>query len=174
MQGDLQNKKLEVRIKIFGVMVLLASGIWTLFKWRDDRKQEVNRYVFEKQTTLYFEATKIAATIANSEDIAAVSAAKERFNELFYGDLVVVEDRRIELAMIAFLNCANTPTNKQCERPAIRQDGRPLKQGEQEIGAANLQNLSLDLAACVRTALEKNRGILFTNQFNPNTKCPYD
>src|SRR5580698_7105362 len=87
---------------VVGILAALVGGVFALWKYRKDQIRELNAFIFQKQADLYFEASKCAATIATSADPAVVDAAKARFDELYYGELVVVEDRRVELAMIAF------------------------------------------------------------------------
>ncbi len=182
MQGDVQSRKLEMRIKVLGLMALLASGAWTLYKWRDDRKvdvehrvQELNRVVFEKQTTLYFEASSAASTIATSDDEATKKAAANKFYELYFGELVIVEDRRVELAMIQYSRCLNL-NRDGCERTVLS-DFRGTNFSDDKIHKlppATLQNLSLELSACMRSALEFDRGIDFGKLSDPISTCPYD
>lgn len=136
----------------------------------DSHEKELNAYVFERQTDLYLEAARNAATIATSADAKpdpkAVDDAKRRFKQLYWGDLVVVEDRRIEIAMIVFEDCMD---NNHCTR-----EGRPVKKDLQP-DTATIQNFSLELAACIREGLEKDRHIDFgTLTGKLSTVCPYD
>jgi hypothetical protein len=131
MLGDLETKKRDMRLKVWGLIVVLASGGWTFYKWRDDRAidekhriQELNRFVFEKQTNLYFDAAQAASTIATSTDENAKATAKNKFYQMYFGGMVIVEDRKVELAMIQFGRCMNMQPNK-CDRSVTTdQDGK--------------------------------------------------
>jgi hypothetical protein len=184
---DAVVKRWDLVVKIVGLGALIASGIWTLYKFREDRQvdlrnraeevrrdeaarsKELNSFVFQRQTELYFEAAKIAATIATSKDPKSVSEAKLRFNQLYFGEFVIVEDRRVELAMIAFYSCT---LNDDCSRRRVDQHNNPINGGQ--IDREPIENLALDLSACIRDALEQDRGIQFGNLAPAETKCPYD
>jgi hypothetical protein len=180
-------KRWDLVVKIVGLIALIASGIWTLYKFREDRQvdlrnrtdqvnrdqaarsKELNSFVFQKQTELYFEATKVAATIAISQDPKILADAKLRFNQLYFGEFVIVEDRRVELAMISFYLCA---FNNGCSRRTVDQHNKLID--SQAVTGQPLQDLALDLSACIRDALEQDRGIQFGNIAPAETLCPYD
>jgi hypothetical protein len=124
------HRQWDIIFKWFSLVAVLAGASWTVYKYRDDRqvdldhqkqatasaeesrKHELNSYIFQHQATLYFDTARAAATIAtaispkgeNKKFISAktLNDAQERFSQLYWGELVVVEDRRVELAMIAF------------------------------------------------------------------------
>lgn len=183
----------DLIFKWISLCALMISAIWTYYKYRDDRRidlthrqqevakdvadkqKELNSFIFQRQANLYFDAARTAATLAKSADPKRLSEARERFNELFYGELVVVEDRRVELAMIAFHRCLPF-SGEKCERPLknqFKQDICPKKQFE-TYQAPVLSNLSLELAACTRAALQDDRKIQFGNQADATTSCPYN
>jgi hypothetical protein len=119
------------------------------------------------------EAARAASTLAISSDPTKIEAATTRFRELYFGELVVVEDRRVELAMIAFESCLE---QTGCIRRDHDQHGNLLTAETlaTKYGPAIRTNLSLELSACIRTALQQDRGIQFGNTANAQTTCPYD
>jgi hypothetical protein len=183
----------DLIVKIVGLVALVASGLWTLYKFRADRRvdlehqaeaqkteaklraDELNRFVFERQAGLYFEAAQAASTIATSNNKAEKKTAGDEFYELYFGQLVVVEDRRVELAMIEFSRCLNQ-NGANCSRTIkTNQDEKPLPpELVAQLGPATLDNLSLELAACMRSSLKADRGIDFGKLIDPVSRCPYD
>lgn len=183
----------DLIVKIVGLIALLASGLWTLYKFRADRRvdldrqfqaqqteaklraDELNRFIFERQAGLYLEAAQAASTIATSNNKAEKKAANNKFYELYFGQLVVVEDRRVELAMIEFSHCLNK-NGVGCSRTIkTNQDEKPLSPDlVARLSAATLDNLSLELAACIRSSLKADRGIDFGKLIDPVSHCPYD
>jgi hypothetical protein len=94
---------------------------------------------------------------------------------LYWGELVVVEDRRVELAMINFGRCVDLG-GKDCFR-LVKDDenGNPIPAERLALlGPRLIDNFSLELAACIRSALKKDRGIDFGKLADPRSDCPYD
>ncbi len=183
------HRKWDVIFKWFGLLVVLGSAWWTVHKYREDRSNEAmqleaartkeqNAFVFQHQATLYFDASRAAATLATSNDGKALKDAGERFRQLYWGELVVVEDRRVELAMIAFQRCLISKAKDKgadCERSPVNQRGQSID--IEKLNAEvppTLQDLSLEIGACMRTALQQGRGISFGKVEPAITTCPYD
>jgi len=147
----------------------VASFIWGIWVWRDksekelvqarieekrladeaerlaeSRRIEATKPFLERQLTLYVEASQVAAKIATSTDVNEVTEAKQRFWELFWGELALVENKAVEAAMMDL-------------RDAIR-DGEPREELEQR---------SLALAHTCRISLDESWGInAWTNDAN--------
>jgi hypothetical protein len=188
-----RQREWDIRLKAIGLLVLVASGSWTLYKFRSDRqvdiehqkqaaildaeakKQELNKYIFERQAALYFEASQDAGILANSRDPKRLAEARDRFAALVNGEMTIVEDRRIELAMFTFRDCLDSIENKQpCKRYGTNQKGSELdKDLIKWLGNADLPGLADDLSACIRDALQENRGIQFSNRVDNKAVCPY-
>jgi hypothetical protein len=81
----------------------------------DAKEQEFRKPFWEKQLHLYFDASEAASTLATSTDKRRIESAQERFWQLYWGPLAVVEDAgldleddkdaKVEAAMVAFGNC---------------------------------------------------------------------
>jgi hypothetical protein len=164
----------DIRFKVGGAFVVIVSALWTLHTYNDARTKEQNSYIFQRQAALYFDAAQTAATIAISKDPQKLAPALERFNELYAGEMVIVEDRRVELAMIAVHNCL--PDNaKMCVRPTKNQNNKDIDAKKLELlGQESLYEFSLELAACTRNALQDDREISFGKVQPAKTVCPYD
>src|SRR6185503_15691410 len=90
----------------------------------------------ERQFKLYNEASQVASIIATSDDKAEVKKATKRFWELYYGELALVENKKVEDAMIAL--------------------GKAI---EAESDREELKGRSLELAHACRYSLDKSWGI---------------
>ena len=62
----------------------------------------VRNKFLERQTDLYFEASGLASRIATNTSEQDVQEAIVRFNEIYWGELAVVEDSIVEPAMVDF------------------------------------------------------------------------
>jgi hypothetical protein len=154
---DASHNKWDITFKWFGLIAVISGAFWTYFTFQanrftdrqhqlesenrdlNTRMAELNSFIFQRQTDLYFDAARSAAAIATSRNNNEVAAAKERFEQLFWGKLVVVEDRRVEEAMISFRDCAEA-NNVNCTRRDIDQYGnkRDTSYDQQLYGAAIL------------------------------------
>jgi hypothetical protein len=85
---------------------------------------------------LYTTASTAAATLATSDDQTERTAALKRFWSLYWGELALVEDRRVEQAMVKF--------GEGLKRNADREE---------------LQQLSLALAHACRDSLGASWGV---------------
>lgn len=129
-------------------------------KRNDEAKErEFRKPFWEKQITLYFEASTAAAKIATlPRDHKESKEAEERFWQLYWGPLVLVEDNDVKNAMIAYGNCLNGLT-KECRS----EDSQP----------SQLQSLSLDLANKFRASIGTSWDIRFDNLYiQDNTPKP--
>jgi hypothetical protein len=95
--------------KIAATVGAVAGGLWAVFVYRQARKTEAKTAALaakqpflSKRLELYSEATGYAAVIAVSNDRGQVAAAKEKFWNLYWGPMAVIEDKTVERAMIAF------------------------------------------------------------------------
>jgi hypothetical protein len=131
--NESRHRTWDIRIKVVGLVALLASGWWTIYKFRDDRRidlqhqedarkhdelarrSELNSYIFQRQANVYLDAVKAAATIATSSDHKAQQEARERYDELYDGEIKVLADNRVFAAMSAFKVCIDhVDSHGQC------------------------------------------------------------
>lgn len=127
-----------------------AWGVWQYFRSeRHKREQlknererdahhrriEATRPFLERQLQFYLEATRVAAIIAVSKEENAVCAATHRFKELFWGELALVEDEKVEIAMLEFKSAL-----------------------DRDLPADELEQMSLGLAHACRDSLAKSWG----------------
>ncbi|MEM8878198.1 MAG: hypothetical protein AAGD23_10055 [Pseudomonadota bacterium] len=135
------SEKLIGQARLF-VIVLLAAVLFTLWSVFNSLWSG-SRYASE----LYYQA-KLSACLDTSRTVAAMAAATTpqelnqhipRFEQLYFGELILFEDQSLEFSMIAF-------------RDAIGQLARmddPDKTWSQATAEVNLQNLAVRVShAC--------------------------
>jgi hypothetical protein len=143
----------ELTFKILSVLGALGSFIWGVYVWRDrsqqellaanaerDRSAETRRIeatkpFLERQLALYTEATRVAASIATTDDPGERKKSTGRFWQLYWGELALVEDEEVERLM------------KQIGDTLASEDRNKLAQ------------LSLRLAHACRSSLDRSWGI---------------
>jgi hypothetical protein len=115
-----QPSRFESGLKLLSPFLAVAAFFWGIYTYRDTAQQqlaraeaeaqrtaetrriEATRPYLDKQLTLYTEATKVTATIATSPDSDEIDKATQRFKELYWGELALVERSAVARAMVAF------------------------------------------------------------------------
>ncbi len=166
-------KEWEVVIKGVGAVAAIGTVIYGLVVYLDqrqdqidDRKLEIAQKVLEnqalerksktiflkKQFELYVEAVSVVSRLANSNHYENRKDDLQRFWQLYWGDLGMVEDPKVEKAMVAVGEILRI------------EDENPL--ADQMSG---LKKASLDLSHCVSKSLEASWGVKF-----PTRQCEYE
>jgi hypothetical protein len=127
-------------LSIFGAVVAFGWGVIQFFASHsiqvETRRIEATKPFLERQLKLYTDATQAAATLATSKTPEELELAKRKFWSLYWGELALVEDKRVEAAMVQF--------------------GRSLETGNT---GQQLQRYSLALAHACRDSLADSWGV---------------
>jgi hypothetical protein len=91
----------------------------------------------ERQLKLYTEATQVVAIIATSDNREKLREATDRFWQLYWGELAMVEDRQVEKAMKQLGDALSSSSTDKNDK----------------------EQLSLRLAHACRVSLDKSWGI---------------
>ena len=133
-------ERIEPWIRLLTLVGAVVAFGWGVFQFissqhaqAETRRVEATRPYLDRQLTLYTEATQAAATLATSQQEDELVAARKRFWSLYWGELALVEDKRVEAAMVLF--------------------GRKLEQGATGM---ELRPLSLQLARACRDSLAES------------------
>lgn len=89
-------------LPLLGALVAAGTFLFAIIQWAAARRLEASKPFLEKQLQLYGEAVRTTVAIATAPDGDAKDAASRRFEELFWGELALVEDKDVESAMLAF------------------------------------------------------------------------
>lgn len=148
------NVDLEKTLKVFALVGAVGSFLWGVFVWRDDRQREresakeeqvrlaearrieSTKPFLERQLKLYTEATEAASILSTTNDKVKREKAQERFWQLYWGELAMVENKDVEAAMKHMGDALNSSASQ-----------------------GTLQRLSLDLARACRISLDSSWGI---------------
>jgi hypothetical protein len=171
---DNKYRSWKIAFKWIGLVGVIVSGLWAVHKYSEDKAKEQNSFVFQHQASLYWDVSRVAASLAASRDEKTRKEAEERFLQLFYGELAGVEDRRVELATIAFDKCWES-NGKTCEREGENQYGQKIDLGKLRAKAQpTIEYLALEIGACTRSALVETRKVEFGKMEPVFATCPYD
>ncbi|MCH8090747.1 MAG: hypothetical protein IID53_16525 [Proteobacteria bacterium] len=166
-------KEWEVVIKGVGAVAAIGTVLYGLLVYLDqrgnqitNRRLEIDQKVLEnqalvrkskmiflkKQFELYIEAVSVVSRLANTNHYENRKDDLQRYWQLYWGDLGMVEDPKVEQAMIAVGKILMT------------EDKSPLADK-----MSRLKNASLDLSHCVSKSLEASWGVQF-----PTRRCKYE
>jgi hypothetical protein len=136
-------QNLETWIKALSFLGGAIAFCWGVFQFiatqsaqAETRRIEATKPFLERQLKLYTEATQTTAMLATSNKTEELDAARGKFWSLYWGELALVEDKKVEAAMV--------------------QLGRALERGE--VGL-QLQQYSLALAHACRDSLAASWGV---------------
>jgi hypothetical protein len=92
-----------------GAVGLFAWGVVQFFAAQraqsQTRRIEATKPFLERQLNLYTQITQAASTLATETFVQEVDAASKIFWTLYWGELALVEDSRVEAAMVEFGRC---------------------------------------------------------------------
>lgn len=120
--SDKENSKPGTLLRTISPLLAVAVFFWGIYTYHDTSTRQLEEQVasekrtsetrrieatlpyLRKQLELYIEATQVTATLATSDDSQAIDEATKRFNELYWGELALVEHAAVEKAMNIFRN----------------------------------------------------------------------
>ena len=105
-------------LTLLGAVVTFGWGVYQFISNQRDqaetRRIEATRPFLDRQLHLYTEATRVAATLATASSADQLATARARLWSLYWGELALVEDKRVEAAMVQL--------GRAIERGAIGED----------------------------------------------------
>ena len=103
------NPSLERYVKIGSIMIAVATFVFGVVQFSANQKArlaqaetEARKPYLERQLQLYADASRAAATLATASDPKTLAEARQRFFQLYWGELAMVEDLAVDKAMHEF------------------------------------------------------------------------
>jgi hypothetical protein len=115
-----RDQSLERYVKIASILIAVATFVFGVVQFsanerakrveqaRQDRVELAQKEAaakkpyLDRQLQLYADAARSAAVLATSSDQNKLNEARARFLELYWGELAMVEDRDVDIAMHEF------------------------------------------------------------------------
>ena len=85
-----------------GLAVTFATLVFGIYQYHSTKREEFRQAFWQKQYETYKEVTEIAAAIAIADDLDAVKEERERFWQLYWGSMAIIENRNVFDAMVEF------------------------------------------------------------------------
>jgi hypothetical protein len=118
--APMNRESVELGLKLatlVGAAVTFAWGVYNFTESQrgqaETRRIEATKPFLDRQLTLYTSATQAAATLATSSDEAERAGALKRFWSLYWGELALVEDQRVEAAMVRIKDALASNASKE-------------------------------------------------------------
>jgi hypothetical protein len=100
-------------LAVLALIGIAAVAIWVVYVFFSEGTRSSAQKYYDLKIQLCGDAAKAAAQIATSENGDVIKAAAFRFDELYWGELVLVEDTSLESAMVQFRHLiADTQTGE--------------------------------------------------------------
>jgi hypothetical protein len=92
----------ERGLALLAVIGVSAAVTWIVYVFFSEGTRYSAQKYYDLKLALSVDAAKTAAQIATSDNADVIRAAATRFDELYWGELVLVEDRVLEGEMVDF------------------------------------------------------------------------
>lgn len=103
---ELKLKRNELRVKIIGIVLTMATIIFSLFQYfhklSNENSMEFKRNIWKKQIEVYTQACKYAGLIAVNPNGEGSKENIKSFQALYWGEIIMFEDTKVEEAMKEF------------------------------------------------------------------------
>jgi hypothetical protein len=169
--ADVTYKHREFILKLVGGLFVLIGAVVGLVEYGVSIKKEIafkeidiegeeNRSLLNRQFELYFEASRLAAAIATeknpktAKDQTQLAADKQGFETLYYGPMVIVEersDKTISPATVPSVDQGKYTADGDVERRMVEFHRCVFDNGND----CDARNLALALADSCRISLAK-------------------
>ena len=152
-----QSNYWSLLLEVFKLIALISAGAFGLWQYSNTASRQFEAPLWEKQIQLYFSASDSAAQIAfRPITDAKWQDSRIQFWTLYNGSLTLVEDRKVEAAMVHFGQVLFDLENFIAVK--TRLGASESKQGADVDGhiaetQKKLQTLSLDLSFACRDSL---------------------
>ena len=174
-----------------GLAAIGAVGV-SLFQYLDQRKDEIaqrdleivtqdrqsKQKFLDKQFELYTEAITVVSRLATRGEYEGREKDRDRFWQLYWGELGMVEDLQVERAMIQVgialsaseaLIASEAPGAGLAQKTDLAQKTSEAPEASEVPNAKDaLEKSSLDLSRCISKSIEVNWGVKLKTGI-----CPY-
>ena len=154
------HRKWGIWIQAVSLFAIAVSGVFAFVRYFDTTQREFQQPLWNQQVSVYFEASRVAAQLANAERREDRDELADRFWELYRGPMCIIEDVRVEEAMVQFGAALVDLQNferavDELSRKKLEPDPRTSMKGRIREAHAKLSSLSLRLAWACRDSLNE-------------------
>jgi hypothetical protein len=92
----------DLWLKTLALIGAIFAAFWTYYTYKETKQREFYTQYWNHKFTLFEETSKVASTLATTTKADEFHKARERYFELFYGRLSLVEGGGVKKAMEEF------------------------------------------------------------------------
>jgi len=118
-----EGQKWDVTMKIVGACAVFVGVVVGLYQYIDKAGMESRKPFLERQLVYYLDASSQAAILATSSDAKEINSAAAAFWRLYWGPLLVVEDKAVADAMVQLGRCLQERDidKTRCDQNSLKQ-----------------------------------------------------
>lgn len=133
-------------VRAITLMIAVLGFIYGIYQFTVQNERQYKQKIYESQLELYKQVMDLSSNIATSHyserDSTSFKGTSRRFDQLFFGQMLLFEDTGVEKAMIAFKIVKDDYISK---RPEVTID--------------TVQNVCFKLGYACRNSLQKTWGL---------------
>jgi len=99
-----KRETIKVWLDCFAKLTLVVAAIYAVWQYSDTKTKEYQSPIWDVQIKTYAELSRIVSRLTNEFDTLEWEKDKRRFYELYWGEMILVEDSEVEKAMVEFGN----------------------------------------------------------------------
>jgi hypothetical protein len=92
----------DIILKALTLVGTLVAAAWAVHTYADTKEKEFYTAFWNNKLALFVETSSVASTMATTTSIDEFNKAREKYWELFYGRLSLVEGKSVKAAMESF------------------------------------------------------------------------
>ena len=105
----------EQGLALLALLGIGATVIWIVYVFFSEGTRYAAQQYYDLKNRLCVDAAKSTAQMATSRNADTIRVAAVRFEELYWGELVLVEDATLERAMVEFRGIIADPASRELE-----------------------------------------------------------
>lgn len=133
-------------LKFITAVIAVLGFVYGIFQFFEQQERQYRQKIYESQLELYKEVTDLAARIALTDYDSVLSYSSkinsQKFDEYYYGKMILFEDTAVEKAMINFKSIKD---NYMAQKPSVKM--------------RDLQTSCLNLGYACRNSLQNTWGL---------------
>ena len=114
-----QREILKIKLDVFAAIALVIAAVFGFWQYSDTKTKEFHKPLWETQINTYTDVANLVSRLTNNAGSTTWEKDKNKFYEYYWGEMVLLEDKDVEAAMVNFgkhlYDYENNPNPEQNE-----------------------------------------------------------